>query len=225
MNSKMYSKDHFIIVEGIDGCGKGTIVNALAKELSEKYKLKSYDIRKQPRLNFNAELIISAEPSYFETGLKIREFLKEIEQYDKKTVDYLAELFSNDRLFLYQKILLPALEKDHYVIQERSVISSLVYQGYEYAFLKGNKFALQHPATVFILDVDPEIAMNRLNKREKKDQAYFERLDFLKRIRMEYLSETLYNILKKNGFNVYYIKNNADVENSMNKIKSILNLE
>lgn len=125
----------FVIIDGIDGCGKGTIADALAAARRAD-GVRVFDLRefakREHRLPEPAELtacdaIISAEPTHTWVGAAIREEL--IRDNGRPYTDHAtAEAYALDRLILYERVLLPARMGGKDIIQERSVTSSIVYQ-------------------------------------------------------------------------------------------------
>ncbi|MBI4433627.1 hypothetical protein HY632_02560 [Candidatus Uhrbacteria bacterium] len=222
----------FIIVDGIDGSGKGTIADALAaREASRGARV--FDLREfakqQHRLPEVAELtgydlVLSAEPTHAWIGRTIRE---EIIRANDRTYGALrtAELFAMDRLVLYRRVLLPALAHGLHVVQERSVTSSLVYQPIQaepvdlatLSTLEGNAFALAHPPTLcIIVSTEPPRALQRLQLRTgKQDAAIFERLPVLQQLHERYHSTWFRELLTAHRWQLTHIDANAAVEDSV----------
>ncbi len=210
MNSK------FIIIEGIDGCGKGVAFDGVINYLKEAkisfldLRKKEADLSKEPSLLNDVQCILTCEPTFHNTGRQLREdILTKLPEHSAK---YVAEKFAEDRKELYQKIVVPALEKELFVFQDRSIISSLVYQAVQandnrerlgvndIASLPGNILALHHaPGLVVVQEIDPEIAYRRLYKREKKDNSDFEKEDFLRKIDDRYKKGQWRLFLKSKG--------------------------
>ncbi len=105
----------------------------------------------------------------------------------------IADAFALDRLVLYKRVLLPALERGIHILQDRGVSTSLCYQAVshdaalsteEIAQLEGNAFALEHaPDVLLLMDISPERCMERLAGRtEKDDNAIFEKLDIMQKL-------------------------------------------
>jgi len=226
-------KGKFVMIDGLDGSGKGVAVNALKEYVLSK-GMKVLDLREYWKENkgfpdiSEFDVIISAEPTFTNIGKKIREeMIKNGSSYTPKEI---AEAYSNDRLELYKKIIIPALESGKWVFQERGVISSIVYQplmddnGVDLNFvlnLEGNKFCLEHaPDLLVITVVKPEVVIERLEKREKQDNAMFEKLEFQKKLEKVYESEWLKEIFETKGSNVVYLDTNPPktVEDTKNKI-------
>lgn len=208
------------MIDGLDGSGKGVAVDALKEYFISRGK-KVLDLREYWRENegfpdtSDYDVIASAEPTFTNIGKKIRnKLIKKGNEHSGKEV---ANAYSDDRLELYQKIILPALNKGKIIIQERGVVTSLVYQplmdnGYtleEIKNLKGNKLCLEHtPDLLVITVVKPEVVMERLKNREKQDEAIFEKLGFQKKIEKIYESEWLKNEFEEKGTKVVYLDTN-----------------
>ncbi len=183
-----------IAVEGIDGSGKSVVLDA-CREFFEKNSLKTLDLRKEESyppiytiLKYQA--LLCEEPTKFPLGMRVREMFKH-----NTSADTLAQAFDMDRADLFTNAIIPMLNENKIVVEERSLLSSLAYQGNQGlswdALLKlpGNALAITYPPKLVILaDVPVEIAMKRLSTREKKDGAIFEKTKFLEKVRAVYLS-------------------------------------
>jgi thymidylate kinase len=210
----------FVMVDGLDGAGKGVAVNAL-RQWAEAKGMKVLDLREYWKSNegfpdvSDYDVIVSAEPTFTGTGKKIREeLIKNGTEHSGKDV---AEAFSQDRKELYEKVIIPALEKGKYVFQERGVITSLVYQPLmensytleEIKSLEGNKFCLEHaPDLLVIVLCKPEVVIERASAREKQDDAVFEKVEFQKKIKTIYESGWLKDLFESKGSKVVYLDTN-----------------
>ncbi|TAL51669.1 MAG: hypothetical protein EPN86_06245 [Nanoarchaeota archaeon] len=215
-------KNKFIMVDGLDGCGKGKAIEAM-KELVHSKKLKTFDLKTFWKDNDSiptleqvgdADVIISAEPTYALVGKGIRE---EIIRDNRReySAQSTAFAFSLDREILYRRLIIPALKSGKIIFQERGIITSIVYQPVqgnislnEIINLPGNRLALQHaPGLVIMPRLPAKTAMERLKKREKKDNAIFENLPFQEKLKERFESEWLQTLLKNNGSKIAYIDN------------------
>lgn len=183
-------KGILIVFEGIDGSGKSTQVQILQKILIEK----------------NLDVVILSEPSLGPWGKKIR---KKASLPDSLTPEEELELFVKDRKDNVQKNLGPALAKNKIVLLDRYYFSTMAYQGakgidVERIRLINEQFAIP-PDLVFILDVEAEMGLNRIQGRKNKD-LLFERQDFLVEVRKIFKSFL--------GDNIFHI----DSENTPDKI-------
>lgn len=209
----------FIIIDGIDGSGKGTIIKEWKKyfELQNKkiFDLKEFWQKNNRHPEFSEikdyDILFSAEPTYVWTGKAIREeMIKNGNDYSASSI---ANAYALDRLVLYKRLIVPFLKLNKTVIKDRSVSTSLCYQPIqdgsitieEVSNIEGNKFALDNaPDYLIIADLEVEEAMKRLGTRvDEKDNAIFEKKDFLLKARETFLSKK---------YQDYFIKNNTKIK-------------
>jgi len=228
----------FVIVDGIDGCGKGTIVDALAAarraEGARVFDLREFTKREHrlPELEELAacDVIVSAEPTHTWIGSAIREELIR-DNGRSYTASATAEAYALDRLILYRRVILPARAAGKDIIQERSVTSSLVYQPVQseplpledVAALEGNAFALAHPPDLcIIVSTDPPRAVQRLQLRKtKQDAAIFEKLPILEQLHERYHSAWFRDLLAARGWRVEYLDANGAVEDAVARARAL----
>jgi dTMP kinase len=188
----------FIMIDGIDGSGKTTIVQywkEYLESLGKKvFDLKSYWKEHDRHPTFeeikDCDVLFSAEMSYTGIGKVLREEL--INRASNYPPLAIAEAYALDRLIIYTKLLIPFLKLGKLVISDRGVSTSLAYQSSmspELTFqvlagIPGNALALQYaPDHLVIVKIDPEIALARLDSRsDKNDAAIFEKLETLQKI-------------------------------------------
>jgi dTMP kinase len=163
----MNKKGIFIVIEGLDGSGKTTQANMLAKNLAK-----------------NHTVLLTAEPSRGKIGTFIRQGCL----YEKKRLPTEAEalLFAADRIEHMQNELEPALSEGKIVICDRYIFSSLAYQGSAGLSLKWietiNARALEPDFSIFI-DVPPQLVLERLQRKK----SVMENLDTQAKVREVYL--------------------------------------
>ena len=202
----MIKKYKYIAIEGIDGSGKTTIANLLYNELSKKYN----------------KIILIKEPYDNDLSKKIKEIiLKEHE----KNLDYgylLALLFTADRS-IKNIDLKKYLNNDYIVISDRSIYSTfsyqILYEGINIEWLKCVSKYIIRPDITFILDVDPKIAVERINLRSKNITSY-ENIDFLRKVRENFLK--LREIFPND--NIIYINGEEKPEEILEKILKLLEI-
>ncbi len=213
----------FIMIDGIDGSGKSTIIAGVS-EWFKKSNLKIFDLKDYwkkhktyPELHkvLEADVILSAEPTSVWVGEAIRQELIHDSAAEKYSAEMTAQAFSIDRAVLYRRILIPALKMGKIIIQDRGVATSLIYQPIQNGKIsikkvikfEGNSLALSwSPDVLFIADIKPEIAMARLRKRVgKHDQMIFEKLAFQKKIHTRFKSQWFKFLIKKYGSDVCYL--------------------
>lgn len=232
-----------IMLDGIDGCGKSTIIQAWKNYLTSQgnavFDLKKYwqETSRYPELSEVKAypFVFSCEPTYTGVGQVIRQELVKIgNNYPTRAM---ADAFSLDRLILYKKIIIPLLQKNVCVIQDRGISSSLAYQSIQsrelnlkiIASLTGNQLALKYrPDYLVLLDLSPEEAIKRLGARnDKKDDSVFERLEFLKKLHKQFHSTAFQNIFTKRGTKINLLPTDVKIDimkqQAVNWLKEILN--
>jgi dTMP kinase len=160
-----------ITLEGIDGAGTTTQARLLADRLAARA----------------FSVVETFEPSGGPIGALIRHALARTHDLEHVNAEALALLFAADRLEHHHRVVRPALESGAMVVTDRSVISSLAYQGMELSpewVATLNGYALL-PHFVFWIDVDPEICIDRIVRRGGTQDRY-EHLDLLKRLHTRY---------------------------------------
>ena len=144
-------KGTFIVLEGIDGSGKTTLGVTLHDMLSRFYGL---------------ETILTREPG----GTPLRNSIRDIVRYTEMDQTAKMMLFCAERIHHCQKVIFPALRSDKVVICDRYAYSTFAYQPPQSKFERDLIFssAQAHPNFVFFLDVSPEVAKERIEKRDEK---------------------------------------------------------
>lgn len=154
------------VFDGIDGGGKSTQIDRL------KSFLRSY-----------RTTIVCKDPGSTQLGEALRAILL---SKNDTPIDMRSEmmLFSTARTQLVQEIVKPALRKGHFVVLDRFVMSTIVYQGHA-GQLKPedirtvNNFATNglQPDHTFVLDIPVDVAMDRLgdtlDRMESRGPEYF----------------------------------------------------
>lgn len=175
-DSNAYS-GRFIVLDGIDGCGKSTQLKLLAKHLETM----GYIVHQ------------TAEPTTRDLGKILRQYLK-----DPSTPAMLDALtFAADRIDHCANEIIPEIERGHIVISDRYRDSSYIYQSIQGKneglprdwIIDINKYSLQPIATI-IIDIDPKVSLSR--KQSQADEVEgelekFEKMDFQLQIREEFL--------------------------------------
>ncbi|TSC84321.1 MAG: Thymidylate kinase [Parcubacteria group bacterium Gr01-1014_13] len=217
-----------IMIDGIDGSGKSTVVQTWKEYLTAQgnavFDLKQYwqTTGKYPELDEikSYDFVFSCEPTYVGVGKVIREELVKIgTNYPHRAI---IEAFSLDRLVLYNKITIPLLASGKIVIQDRGVSTSLAYQSLqdkEFDFAKiaefpGNKLALENrPDHLIIAQISAEQAAARIGARfDKNDNAIFEKLDFLKKAAENFSSSEFQKIFTDRGTQIHRLNAGAEID-------------
>jgi len=214
------------MVDGIDGSGKGTIIESWKKYLSDQgnaiFDLKKYikDTGQFPELSEPSkyDFIFSAEPTFAGIGKVIRDEL--IKKGTNYPIRALAEAYSLDRLVLYTKMIIPLLRDNRVIIQDRGVSSSICYQSIdnavpfeENAILSGNKLALEfRPDHLVIVNTDPLESVKRLQGRSgKNDNSFYEQLENLKKESGIFLSPEYQKFFADRGTVVHHLNGNEKI--------------
>ena len=170
-------KGKFIVIEGIDGCGKTTQIDALSKWLP-----------KSGLINKDSKLITTREPGGSLLGKKLRGLI--LDNNDNNKPSSLAELllYSADRAEHVSKIISPALKNNDWVISDRFSDSTLAYQGYgrniNLEIIKNIESIVcqgEYPDLTFFLEISPEESILR-RKNEIPDRIESEGIRFLEKV-------------------------------------------
>lgn len=156
----------YIAFEGIEGCGKSTQASRLAIDLGA---------------------VLTRETGGTQIGARIREVLHDPANTHLSPIAE-ALLIAGDRAQHYAEVLHPHLSAGHHVVSDRSVYSSIAYQGYGRGLdldtvTSVNRWAIQDrwPDLVILLDLDHETAMARIGDRaldrfEQEEAGFFARI-------------------------------------------------
>jgi dTMP kinase len=232
-------KGRFIVLDGPDGVGKSVFLNTLIEE-SKKKSLKIFDVnlfwKENDRLPTMEEIseynvLITSEPTFFGAGKLIRNILISNSSPVKYSTLTIAQGYALDRHVLHEGLIIPALEKGIHVFQSRSVSTSIVYQKLtgekdnvslsEVINIPGNSFALKHAADILIILTidDPKEIINRLEKRDKDDDAIFENLEFQMKVKKEFESDWFRELFENRGTRVVYMDAGKTIEYSKEQMR------
>ncbi len=169
----------FITAEGVEGCGKTTILKMVYETL----------------VNQNYDILLTREPG----GVKISEQIRGIIlDKENKSLDDRSEalLFAASRRQLLVEKIWPALKEGKIVLCDRYVDSSLAYQGGGKKLgidevLSINLFATENtlPDLTVLFDIDPELGLKRIaqNSNREVNRLDLQELDFYNRVRNSFL--------------------------------------
>jgi len=165
-------RGRFITVEGTDGAGKSTQMDMLIKYLEEK----------------GIEVVVTREPGGTNISEKLREIILDAE--NKEMTDTTeAMLYAASRAQHVEEKIIPALEEGKFVICDRFVDSSVVYQGYarglDMEMIESiNKYAVCGlvPDITLFFDITPEAGIARKKNMHKLDRIEQEKMDFHYRV-------------------------------------------
>lgn len=170
----------FLVVDGVDGAGKGTQIGLLREALTARGHV----------------VHVTCEPSDWPIGAMIRRYLRHELTEGVPGWQSMALLFAADRMQHLDHEILPRLDRGEIVICDRYDASSLAYQ----SAMRGEDVEQQdralewiaalnaearRPDLVLMFDLDPEVAATRRAARGN-DEEMLERMDLQRRVRTQY---------------------------------------
>jgi dTMP kinase len=208
-----------ILIESIDGAGKGTVIPVILEELAKRGR----------------EVLSVAEPTHEGIGKFIREEIifahADGHRYSGLVT---AQMFAIDREVLYTQKILPWKDThpEGVIVQDRGALSSLAYQPLQDAEVKlewllelrGNQIELANaPDALFILRIDPEEARRRLAARtDKQDNSVFEKEEFQKALAARYLDPVIQTPYRAAGTKILVIDAGGTREEVATRVKEAL---
>ena len=170
-------KGRFIVLEGIDGCGKSTQIKNLQNWLPRSGLM--------PK---GAKLHLTREPGGTALGKTIRNLLLNPPQKNEPTSITELLLYAADRSQHISQLIAPALDNGDWVLSDRFTGSTLAYQGYGRGLSletieKLELIACQgiFPDLTFLLDLEVQESINRRELKEN-DRIEQEGEKFLKKV-------------------------------------------
>ncbi len=161
-------KGRFIVLEGPDGSGKTTQIEMLSQYLKEKGK----------------KCLITREPGGTDIGEQIRHVILNPENQGMSDVTEML-LYAAARAQLMKEKIIPALEAGVFVLSDRFLDSSLVYQGIARKLGIDRVKAVNAPGIgqyvpdrVVFLDLPEEEGLRRKKGQKQLDRMEQESLDF-----------------------------------------------
>ena len=160
------SRAFYIALEGLEGCGKSTHTKRLGEHLNA---------------------VITREPGGTRIGGLLRAILADPDNTDLAPRTE-ALLMAADRAQHMSEVIQPALERGQHVVSDRSIYSTLAYQGYGRglgveSLLQISSWALADrlPDIVVYLSVPRDVLQERLAKRdldrfEREGATFFDRV-------------------------------------------------
>ncbi|MFD7761441.1 dTMP kinase [Streptomyces microflavus] len=166
----------FLALEGGDGAGKSTQVEALADWIRAK----------------GHEVVVTREPGATPVGKRLRSILLDVSSAGLSNRAE-ALLYAADRAEHVDSVVRPALERGAIVISDRYIDSSVAYQGAgrdlaptEIARISRWATSGLVPHLTVLLDVDPQTARERFT--EAPDRLESEPAEFHERVRSGFLT-------------------------------------
>ncbi|MEW5956046.1 MAG: dTMP kinase [Candidatus Micrarchaeota archaeon] len=169
----------FIVVEGIDGSGKGFVMMKLQEYVMGKSK--KYD-----------HVLLTREPTHGKYGQKLREILKTHKDPYSASRECLA-LYTSDRKDHLRHHIEPALAKDYVVLCDRYKYSTIAFQqaqGIPLGEVITSQEGILSPHLTVLLDVPAKTALQRAAERDGGNNEKFENEEFEEKVRQNYLQLT-----------------------------------
>ncbi|WP_079420172.1 dTMP kinase [Thiomonas intermedia] len=171
-----YRPGLFISLEGIDGAGKSTQLQAVVDVLRAA----------------DREVVLTREPGGTEIGEKIRDLL--LHQTMRPATEALLMFAARQEHVL--QVIEPALLNGVDVVCDRFTAATLAYQGGGKGIPTERLDALARwvhpglqPDVIVLIDVPPEVAAQRLAQTRQRDRFEQESVDFFVRVRANYLQQ------------------------------------
>jgi dTMP kinase len=206
----MTPQPRFISFEGGEGVGKSTQIARLAARLREG----------------GQKVVVTREPGGTPLGESIRHLVKHAPEGRGMTPYTELLLFLASRAELVRKVIMPSLDQGAWVLSDRFLDSTTVYQGAGRELPteiveRVNAFAVgpHLPTLTLVLDLDPEAAWQRQLLRAGQpgaagyDRIEAEPLDFFERVRQGY-----YDVAKAHPHRVKIISAAGSVEQTAETI-------
>jgi dTMP kinase len=169
-----------ISFEGSEGSGKSTQISLLAANLQKTGK----------------DVVTTREPGGTEIGEQIRNIIVHNSKGDEMCAETELLLFAAARAQLVREVIAPALLAGKYVLSDRFLDSSTVYQGIARKLAADpvaqiNRFAVGNvmPDVTVVIDVPIEVSLARLKQRttDLPDRMERENIGFYNKVREGYL--------------------------------------
>jgi len=166
----------FITVEGGEGVGKSTQLQCIETCLRDR----------------DIPLVVTREPGGTPLGERLRGLLLQREGLAPTPLAELLMVFAA-RAQHVATVIQPALDRGEWVLCDRFTDASYAYQGAgrglseaTIAGLEAMTHAELVPDLTFLLDVDPDIGLDRARKRGDLDRFEEEEIDFFRAVRRGY---------------------------------------
>ncbi|HLC51802.1 MAG TPA: hypothetical protein VJI98_00990 [Candidatus Nanoarchaeia archaeon] len=239
-------KGRFVVVDGLDGVGKGEFLKTFVEEAKKAGK-RVFDVHEFWAKNHfhpdpkdiigRFDVVITSEPTFVGIGHIIRTELisKNNRSYSPEAV---AQAYGLDRHILAENLTIPLLEAGIDIYQSRSFATSIAFQRQtaldqgknfsiqEILAIPGNAFCYyQNPMDFLIIPTIKDVAevMKRLQEREKDDNCEFENLLFQVKIKAQYESEEFNKVFTDKGIKIITMDAGVSLEHSREQAREFYN--
>lgn len=197
----------FITVEGVEGAGKSTQVDRVARWLEEHGHV----------------VVRTREPGGTKLAEKIREILLDKHNSSLSGQAELLLMFAARSQHLAEKIR-PALERGECILCDRFTDATWAYQGGGRGLPRSDIAALERlvheslqPDLTLLLDLPVKMGLSRASKRSESDRFERESLEFFERVRQVYLERA-----EAHPGRFAVIDASGDVESVWSQIRHVL---
>ncbi|PCE67582.1 dTMP kinase [Salinivibrio sp. YCSC6] len=173
-------KNHFIVVEGLEGAGKSTAI-AKVKQVLHQHGID--------------DVITTREPGGTPLAEQMRTLVKQGHPDEPLTDKAELLLLYAARVQLVENVIKPALANGQWVIGDRHDMSSQAYQGggrgMDAALMQSLKATVLGdfaPSLTLYMDIEPSQGLARALGRGELDRIETMQLDFFERTRARYLA-------------------------------------
>lgn len=200
------SRGLFVVLEGGDYTGKGTQAINLARHITD--------------LSEDNDVLITHEP----TG-RAREVKRKLKQEDAYTdAERMAELYVEDRVIHSRDLIRPNLERGVIVVGNRYYLSTLVYQSLQGVSLTKlidlhMRPKILQPDLTILLDINPETADMRAERRGEAPERKFEQKLFRDLVYQKYLDLVRSDDYQERVGWVEVVDGNGDVEGVFENVR------
>lgn len=167
----------FLTLEGAEGVGKSTNIEFITEYLEQR----------------GVEYVLTREPGGTQLAEKIRELLLAVHEEKMSELTELLLVFAARAQHL-DKVIEPALAAGKWIVCDRFTDATFAYQGAGRGLCVETIGQLQamvqeelRPDLTIILDLDPEIGMERASNRGELDRFEREQQSFFRKVRQGYL--------------------------------------
>ncbi|MEN9359832.1 MAG: hypothetical protein RL095_1367 [Verrucomicrobiota bacterium] len=171
-------QSRFIVLEGLEGAGKSGAAAALRQALESR----------------GERVRLCREPGGTPLAEELRRLVKDIALNERVLPETELLMMFAARCQLVGNVIRPALEAGDWVICDRFFYSTYAYQGGGRGLPDSDIDAIRKaslgdfaPSLVLLLDLDPEIGLERARGRGALDRFEREKIDFFTRVRRKYL--------------------------------------
>jgi dTMP kinase len=202
-------KNKFIVIEGIDGCGKTTVVNKLKNELNDQF-------------------VFVKDPSGTALADFVSDWIHDPTNIDKAQSDIGLYLLMASRVDMINNLIKPALRDGKTVICDRFLLSTFVYQWSNenqdlFKILDSKVNDLVSIDSLLFLDIDPKIAKDRRCKRITNDDGFDKlSISYFEELRNRYkkfITESEYHAVGKDK---YIIDASKSIDEVYTNIKNLI---